>query len=196
MVPKGLQGASEVDPPSKPSADARVLPAVGSVGAQCCRVCSPWQVCLWRPPCLFKRRAACSWRPAVCPPSTRVGSPAPPVPVMGPRGGLHAAAPPLAGRVASPPVLLSPPLPPIWGLRPLPPAAQREPEPTLPFVGQGAQGHFGGRMQGAQACRGGDWPGLASGSVEARGWLSQAPDHTTDAENSWREHHAVGRARQ
>ena len=61
----------------------------------------------------------------------------PPVPVMGPRGGLHAAAPPLAGRVAGSPVLLSPPLPPIWGLGPPQPATQREPEPKLPFVGQG-----------------------------------------------------------
>lgn len=137
MVPEGLQGASEVDPPSKPSADARVLPAVGSVGAQCRRVCWLRQVCLWRPPCLFTRRAACSGRPVVCPPSTRVSSPAPPAPVTGPRGGLHAAALPLAGCVASSPVLLSPPLPPIRGLGPPPPATQREPEPTLPFVGQG-----------------------------------------------------------
>lgn len=196
MVPEGLQGASEVDPPPKPSADARVLPAVGSVGAQCRRVCWLRQVCLWRPPCLFARRAACSWRPVACPPSTRVGSPAPPVPVTGPRGGLHAAALPLAGCVASSPSCSALLCHRSGALVPhhQPPSVSLNPRCRL--SGRESPGPLCGWDAGAQACGGGDRPGLVSGSVVARGWPSQGPGHITDAEDAWRQRDAVGRARQ
>lgn len=155
MVPEGLPGASEAGPPSKPSpGDARILPAVGSVGAQRCRVCWPRQVCLRRPPCLFARKAACSWRTAVCPPSSR-GALLPPGTSDRAERWSACWGPSSSRTCGQLPVLLGPPLPPIRGLGPRhqPPSVSLNPRCCL--SGRASPGPLRGQDAGASGLRGG-----------------------------------------